>query len=82
MKSDFGTSGSVMNDGLSVISEVPSVFSGKITHAEKNLTKLDTNKSKELELVKKELEETKEELKDVKNKYKAAVARRDTLENQ
>ena len=38
-----------MNDGLSVISEVNSVFTGKITHAEKNLTKLDSNKTKELE---------------------------------
>ncbi len=70
-----------MNDGLSVISEVPSVFTGKVTHAEKNLTKLDTNKTKELELLKKEMEETKEELKDLKTKYKAAVARRDTLES-
>ena len=39
---------SVMNDGLSVISET-TVFTGKITHAEKNLTKLDQNKAKELE---------------------------------
>lgn len=67
---------------MSVISETPSVFSGKITHAEKNLTKLEGNKAKELESVKMQLDETKEELKEVKTKYKAAVARRDTLENQ
>jgi hypothetical protein len=72
---------SMMNDGMSVISEVNSVFTGKITHAEKNLTKLDTNKSKELEILRRDLDEAKEELKEVKNKYKAAVARRDTLEN-
>ena len=67
---------------MSVISETPSVFMGKITHAEKNLTKLEGNKAKELESVKMQLDETKEELKEVKTKYKAAVARRDTLENQ
>lgn len=33
--------GSTFNDGLSVISETNSVFTGKITHAEKNLTKID-----------------------------------------
>lgn len=71
----------MMNDGLSVISETNSVFTGKITHAEKNLTKIDQNRTKELELLRKELEEVKEELSSVKTKYKAAIARRDTLEN-
>ncbi len=70
-----------MNDGLSVISETNSVFSGKITHAEKNLTKIDQNRTKEMELLRKELDETKDELNQVKTKFKAAVARRDTLEN-
>lgn len=51
-----------MNDGLSVISETNSVFTGKITHAEKNLTKIDQNRTKELEIMRKELEETKDEL--------------------
>jgi len=73
---------SVYNDGLSVISETNSVFSGKVSHAEKNLSKLDNNRTKELEMVRKEFEEVKDELNGVKNKYKAAVARRDTLENQ
>lgn len=44
MQSDLGYSGagtSMMNDGLSVISETNTVFTGKITHAEKNLSKLD-----------------------------------------
>ena len=69
-----------MGDGLSVISE-NTVFTGKITHAEKNLSKLDQNRTKELETLKKEFEEKKEELASIKTKYKAAVARRDTLEN-
>lgn len=69
------------NEGLSVISE-NTVFSGKITHAEKNLNKMDQNRTKELEQTKKELDEVKEELASLKTKYKAAVARRDTLENQ
>lgn len=69
-----------MNEGLSVISE-NTVFTGKITHAEKNLSKLDQNKAKELERVQKELDERNDELKELKTKYKAAVARRDTLEN-
>lgn len=38
----------MMGDGLSVISE-NSVFTGKITHAEKNLTKLDQNKANQME---------------------------------
>jgi hypothetical protein len=70
-----------MNDGLSVISE-NTVFTGKITHAEKNLTKLETNKSNQLEKLQKEVEERTEELNQLKTKYKAAVARRDTVENQ
>ena len=43
------------NDDLSVISEnpTPSVFAGKITHAERNLTKMEGNRAKELESVKK-----------------------------
>ena len=70
-----------MGDGLSVISE-NTVFTGKITHAEKNLTKLDQKKSKELEQLKKELDEKNDELNALKTKYKSVLARRDTLENQ
>lgn len=68
-------------DGLSVISEQTGFTLGKVTHAEKNLNKLEANRAKELERCLKELEETKEELGQLKTKYKAAVARRDTLEN-
>ena len=57
-------------------------FTGKITHAEKNLNKMEQNRAKELEKTLKELEETRDELNSLKTKYKAAVARRDTLENQ
>jgi hypothetical protein len=75
LKTDIG-----MSDGLSVISE-STVFTGRITHAEKNLTKLDQNRTKELEVVKKELEEKTAEYASLNTKYRAAVARRDTLEN-
>ena len=44
-----------MGDDLSVISETPSVFTGKVTHAERNLTKMEGNRAKELESVKKQL---------------------------
>ena len=51
-----------MGDDLSVISEAPSVFTGKVTHAEKNLSKIEGNRAKELELVKRQLAERDEEL--------------------
>ena len=38
-------------DSMSVISEIPgttSVFSGKITHAERNLSRMEQNKTKEV----------------------------------
>ena len=60
------TSSLMGGDDMSVISEAPSVFTGKITHAERNLTKLEGNKAKEPELVKKQLQETNEELSQVK----------------
>lgn len=34
---------------MSIMSETPSVFNGKITHAERNLTKMDANRAKDLE---------------------------------
>jgi flagellar motility protein MotE (MotC chaperone) len=75
-----------MNDGLSTISEFPSInqnlLATKTSHAEKNLTKLEQNRAKDLEKALKELDESREELTQLKTKYKAAVARRDTLENQ
>lgn len=66
---------------MTVISE-NTVFTGKITHAEKNLSKLEQNKAKELERLLKEVEQKDEEISSLKSKYKAAVARRDTLEKQ
>jgi hypothetical protein len=42
-----------VGDDMSTMSEAPSVFSGKITHAERNLTKMDGNRAKELEQAKK-----------------------------
>lgn len=72
---------SVMTDGLSVISE-STVFTGKVTHAEKNLSKVADKKREDMDKLKYQLDEQKEELLEVKKKYKAALARRDTLENQ
>ena len=69
------------SDGLSVISE-GSVFTGKITHAEKKIQQLGEKKKDDLDKLKFQLEELKEELKEAKDKYKGAIARRDTLEKQ
>jgi hypothetical protein len=68
-----------MTDNLSVISE-NTVFTGKITHAERNLTKLASKKGEDFEKLKYTIEEQKEELIEVKQKYKGAIARRDTIE--
>jgi|TARA_B110001450_G_C17560381_1_gene456509 chromosome segregation ATPase len=74
--------GSVMTDGgLSVISE-GTVFTGKITHAERNLSKLNDKKRDDVDKLKYQIEELNEEMKELKQKYKGAVSRRDTLENQ
>lgn len=62
---------------MTVVSEAT-----RVTHAEKNLSKLENNRAKDLERALKELEDTREELQQTKTKYKAAVARRDTLETQ
>ena len=72
----------MMTDGgLSVISEA-SVFTGKVTHAERNISKIGEKKRDEVDKLKFQVEELKEELTEVKTKYKAALARRDTLEKQ
>ena len=42
---------------------------------------MENNRAKDLEKALKDLEETSAELASLKTKYKAAVARRDTLEN-
>lgn len=68
--------------GLSVISEAPSVFTGKITHAEKSIAKLGTKNKEDVEKLKYTIEEQASELTEVKQKYKGAIARRDTLETQ
>lgn len=51
------TSSMMGDDTMSVISETPSVFTGKVTHAERNLTRMDGNRAKELEIVKTKLME-------------------------
>lgn len=57
-------------------------MAGRMTHAEKNLSKLENNRAKDLEKALKELDDTREELGSIRTKYKAAVARRDTLEKE
>jgi DNA repair ATPase RecN len=81
------TTGSVFSnaagdDMQSVISETPSVFTGKITHAERNLSKMEGNRAKELEMVKRQLDDTLNELSSAKQKLQATTARKDVLENQ
>lgn len=67
--------------GLSVISE-GSVFTGKITHAEKKIAQLGEKKRDDIDKLKFQVDELKEELIEVKSKYNGAVSRRDTLEKQ
>lgn len=71
MNGGMGSTQSVIggDDTMSVISETPSVFTGKITHAERNLTKLEGNRAKELETVKRQLVEREEDFVALKTKY-------------
>ena len=46
-----------MSDNLTVISEAPSVFTGKITHAERNLKNLGEKKKDELDNIKMQFDE-------------------------
>ena len=78
--SQFGNS--VMGDDLSVISETPSVFTGKVTHAERNLSKLDNNRAKQLEQTQLALAEKEEEFKQLKTKHQGVVSRNKILEGQ
>lgn len=57
------------DDTLSVISETPSVFTGKVTHAEKTLSQMGGNRAKELENTKRALQAKEEEFAAMKTKY-------------
>lgn len=62
----IGGEGSVMTDGgMSIISE-NTVFTGKITHAERNLSKLNDKKKEDVDKLKYKIEELNEELKELK----------------
>jgi hypothetical protein len=76
------TSSMMGDDTVSVISETPSVFTGKVTHAEKNLTRMDGNRAKELETLKSKLMEAQEELAQTKSKLSAISARKETIEKE
>jgi hypothetical protein len=45
------------------------VFTGKITHAEKNLSKLGERKKEDVDKLKYTIDEQKEELRELKQKY-------------
>lgn len=70
------------DDTLSVISESPSVFTGKVTHAERTLTQMGGNRAKELENTKRALQVKEEEFAALKTKHAASQARNKTLETQ
>ena len=70
------------DDTLSVISETPSVFTGKVTNAEKTLSQMGGNRAKELENVKRALSEREEEFAALKTKHAASLARNKTLDTQ
>jgi len=73
----------MMTDGgQSVVSEQASVFTGKITHAEKKIAKLGVQKKEVQQDLQFTIDEQKAEIKELKQKYKGAIARRDTLEGQ
>ena len=46
-----------MTDNMSVISEAPTVFTGKITHAERNLKRLGDKKGEDLDKLKLQVDE-------------------------
>jgi hypothetical protein len=68
------------DDTLSVISEAPSMFSGKISHAERNLSNVASAKQKEMELMRLDYNNSIDEIATLKKKLSACLARRDTLE--
>lgn len=85
LRAGLGAEGSMMTmeggPAMSMMSE-NTVFTGKITHAEKNLSKLGERKKEDVDRLKYAFEEQKEEIKELRQKLKGALARRDTLENQ
>lgn len=83
-KTQFGEASIMTNDhpnAQSMMSDA-TVFTGKITHAERKITQIGEKKKEDVEKMKYTIEEQKEEIKELKQKYQGAVARRDTLETQ
>jgi hypothetical protein len=58
-----------MTDGNQSVTSETSVFTGKITHAEKNLSKMGEKKKEEVEKLKYLVDEQKTEIKELKTKY-------------
>ena len=76
------TSTSQFGDDLSVISETPSVFPGRVTHAERNLNRLGADRQKDFEQMKQQLADKQAELQKVKDKLTGVNARNKILESQ
>ncbi len=70
------------DDSLSVISEAPSVASGKMSHAERNLNNISSAKNREVELLRMDYQTALEEGAALKKKLVATKARNETLETQ
>ena len=73
------------SDNMSVMSEmpgggVPSVFSGKVTHAERNLSRMDQGRQKEMESLRTSAMSHKEEIDNLKSKLSNSKVRCDVLE--
>ena len=68
------------DDQLSVISETPSVMTGRLTHAERNLNNMGAQKTKEFEQMRIDLTQCRAEVQQTKQKLQATNARKDTLE--
>ena len=80
MSSIHGENSTMTEGGTSIGGDT--VFTGKVTHAERNLNRMNLKKKEDVDKLKFTVDEQKEELNELKRKYKAALARRDTLETQ
>ena len=60
------------NDGaqsVAALSDAQTVFTGKVTHAERAITKIQQTKGVDLEKLRLTIDEQKEEIKEVKTKF-------------
>ena len=79
IKLEFGTNVSMMtgiSGGMSVATGAPK------TNVERSLMKMDNNRARELEKANEDLASAKDALEDMERKYKGAVSRKTSLENE